>query len=819
MPSLRERLADAQKRAEAAVAVAPRPAAPAPPPRATSARATSARATKYAPWCIFARRARCCARKFECRRFADVVRVVSGGQCGPNCPVRVERLRISAVITAFNEGQEVARTLESLAESVAEADLEIVLVDDGSSDGSCDAGALGRSVRLLRHEEPQGVGRSRNDGWSAVRRTGGDVVSFHDAHMRFQRGGLEALARRALQSECFVCAGSNGLEHQKGSRLFCCDLFYNRKDGLQPKWLYVGKPPAEEWTRSPAPMGAGYVMSRATAERLEAATGTLWDDTAGRWGFSEQALAVKAFLLGIPVLFGRDVVFRHLYRGRNPVRNAGTELWKNATRCTALLFGREAWEKRFKAWCVRRLGERVVAALSEKAFRDADERGTGAHWVRPVEEVFTHLCGKHATVDAPHPEHAWLREVEAACRALAGAQNVRVLQWRPGESTMLVRRLLPDAQITAIEMKGHRADNWWDICRANDIKLLKTPLGPDYVGLARKLGGPFDLVLVGGEMQDACTRVARDLLAPGGQLIANPAADRMQIEDNELKAERKTLAALGKKAIKPTPAGNIRRGTKNEQRTPSNDPSVTVVLLNWRRAENFGAILDCLAGQTLRPQVYVWDNGGEGHRLHLRRGDELVPITEHDMVDLAVQSGRNLGCFPRWALAALADTEFVCSLDDDLLFADPRVLEDAVAACREECPDGIVGFFGWSEVEGKDYRHGRHHNGTTTGTACDIVKGRFMLFRRELLARVPLDIPGVPVMDGISHREDDVYVSLCISGGRRGRHRIPARLGKRWKELPQRGASAAAQAGHWQNRDRAIRAVKAWLAQRREVAA
>ncbi len=807
---------------------------------------------RYEAWCIFASRSCSCSKRLNCRRDPVAVRVVSPAECNPDCPGAVPALRIGAVVTALNEGGQVAQTVRSLAESVGDADLQIILVDDGSTDDSCSFARELGNVRLVRHERPAGVGRARNAGWKLAVELGCNVVSFHDAHMRFPAGGLEVLARRALQSECFVCAGSNGLEHQKGNRLFCCDLFCNRKEALQPKWSHIAKAPTEQWARSPAPMGAGYVMGRATAERLEAATGTLWDDTAGRWGFSEQAIAVKAFLLDIPVLFSRDVVFRHLYRGANPVPDAGTEKWKNAARCTALLFGREVWQRRFEGWCARQLGAKAVARLAEEAFRAATECNTPVRWTRPVEDVFTHLCGKHATVDAPHPEHEWLPEVETACREIVrrtadkpGGAGARVLQWRPGEATLLARRILPKAEISAVEMPGHRADNWWDICGANGIKLLKAKLGRDYPRAGQEIGGEFDLVLVGGEMQEECAALARRLLAPHGKVIVNPAADRNQIEDNELKTEAKALKAHhgdsllrrssigcegrtestekdknldnGKTqntaptvavpqapsgAVPPVPAvlGDLRVSVVNPSVV---DPSVTVCLLNWKRPENFGPLLDCLASQTLRPQVFLWDNAPEGGR-----------APDHELVELSVQSSRNLGCFPRWALAALADTEFVCSMDDDLVFADERVLEDAIAACREECPDGIVGFFGWSEVEGKDYRHGRHHNGTTTGTACDVVKGRFMLMRRALLERVPLEIPTLADFDGLSHREDDVYVSLCISGGRPAWHRIPARLGHRCKDLLQRSAAATAQPGHWQNRDRAIRAIKAWMAAR-----
>jgi hypothetical protein len=92
------------------------------------------------------------------------------------------------------------------------------------------------------------------------------------------------------------------------------------------------------------------------------------------------------------------------------------------------------------------------------------------------------------------------------------------------------------------------------------------------------------------------------------------------------------------------------------------------------------------------------------------------------------------------------------------------------------------------------------------------MKGRFMLMRRALLARVPLEIPTFPGLDGLSHREDDLYVSLCVSGGRKDAHLIPARLGKRWREVGRQDARAlASQPGHYEHRDRALAAIRAWL--------
>lgn len=58
----------------------------------------------------------------------------------------------------------------------------------------------------------------------------------------------------------------------------------------------------------------------------------------------------------------------------------------------------------------------------------------------------------------------------------------------------------------------------------------------------------------------------------------------------------------------------------------------------------------------------------------------------------------------------------------------------------------------------------------------------------------------------------NVYVSLCVSGGRKDAHLIPARLGKRWKEVGRQDSRAmASQPGHYEHRDRALTAIRAWL--------
>lgn len=86
-------------------------------------------------------------------------------------------MRVSVVIPAYNRADLIGATLASLLAQTRPPD-EIVVVDDGSSDGTPDAiSAYGRAVTLIRQENA-GAGAARNRGFSA---STGDVIHFMDS--------------------------------------------------------------------------------------------------------------------------------------------------------------------------------------------------------------------------------------------------------------------------------------------------------------------------------------------------------------------------------------------------------------------------------------------------------------------------------------------------------------------------------------------------------------------------------------------------------------------------------------------------------------
>ena len=99
-------------------------------------------------------------------------------------------MRISVVIPCFNAEPYLAQTLGSALSQTREAE-EIIVVDDGSSDGSREiAQSFGRRVRLVSQPN-SGACRARNEG---ARRAAGDALLFLDSDDVLDPDALAGLA-------------------------------------------------------------------------------------------------------------------------------------------------------------------------------------------------------------------------------------------------------------------------------------------------------------------------------------------------------------------------------------------------------------------------------------------------------------------------------------------------------------------------------------------------------------------------------------------------------------------------------------------------
>lgn len=101
-------------------------------------------------------------------------------------------MSISVIIISRDEGDNLHKTISSVIESEPNAGLELIVVDDGSRDGSgYKAVQAFPHIRLLRNDSSEGVSLSRRRGAEASR---GSVLVFLDAHVKLQLRAITRLA-------------------------------------------------------------------------------------------------------------------------------------------------------------------------------------------------------------------------------------------------------------------------------------------------------------------------------------------------------------------------------------------------------------------------------------------------------------------------------------------------------------------------------------------------------------------------------------------------------------------------------------------------
>jgi len=114
---------------------------------------------------------------------------------------------LSVIVPVFNERTTVAEVIRRMRAVELPVVLQIIVVDDGSSDGSDKVlGALEDStVRVIRHEGNQGKGAAIRTGLEQAR---GDLVLIQDADLEYDPNDWPKLLEPVLRGKARVVYGS-----------------------------------------------------------------------------------------------------------------------------------------------------------------------------------------------------------------------------------------------------------------------------------------------------------------------------------------------------------------------------------------------------------------------------------------------------------------------------------------------------------------------------------------------------------------------------------------------------------------------------------
>ena len=212
--------------------------------------------------------------------------------------------RLSVVVISRNEGSWLKRTVENL-EATLPGRWEIVVVDDGSTDGSTAFLAPRRSrVRVLR-TPAIGVARARNFGGA---HSSGDVILFADAHLALPAGWCEPLLE--ILQDSAVGAVAPGIRGMNPRLRIGYGLRF-RGPAMEVKWN-ARRP------RLAAPAailpGCTVAMRRGVFEQ----PGGGWDEGLLQRGNVDNEFSTRLWLLGYQLMVEPNVVVRHRFRRRSP---------------------------------------------------------------------------------------------------------------------------------------------------------------------------------------------------------------------------------------------------------------------------------------------------------------------------------------------------------------------------------------------------------------------------------------------------------------------------------------------------------------------
>jgi hypothetical protein len=202
----------------------------------------------------------------------------------------------------------------------------------------------------------------------------------------------------------------------------------------------------------------------------------------------------------------------------------------------------------------------------------------------------------------------------------------------------------------------------------------------------------------------------------------------------------------------------------------------TALLLNWKRSDNLVKIINSLKSQSVSVEIFLWNNNIEDDN-------------KYD-VDLQINSEKNLMCLPRWFMGIYASSEYIFSLDDDLIFSDSNVLEDCVNFMKET--DVAIGKTGVILNDEKDYWKSKHvlNPNPHENISVDIIKGRFLMCSKKHISKISLNNFNNVYFTN-PRIEDDIILSSLINN-----KQIPSFLHNRFKELPEGGISLYGSIGH-----------------------
>lgn len=112
---------------------------------------------------------------------------------------------VSVIVPCFNEADTIATAVEQIAALRSKLDVEIIVVDDGSTDDSFEKLSKKKGIKVDRHTVNRGKGAAIASGATLAT---GNVIVIQDADLEYDAGTIPTLVEPILSGKCDIVYGS-----------------------------------------------------------------------------------------------------------------------------------------------------------------------------------------------------------------------------------------------------------------------------------------------------------------------------------------------------------------------------------------------------------------------------------------------------------------------------------------------------------------------------------------------------------------------------------------------------------------------------------
>lgn len=225
-------------------------------------------------------------------------------------------MRVSVIIASYNEGEALAKTIESCIETCAGLDYEILVADDASSDNSFES--VSRrfpQVRTHSHKVRKGASPTKALG---ARNARGDVLIFLDGHCKPEQNAIPRLVEDVEEVEglAIVTPAVAALDVARWKSDFSqvghgytlkLEKFDCGWQGLHE--LRAVKGGRRQFYESAALIGCAMGVSRELYDKLWG-----FDTHMRSWGVEDIDFGLKSWLMGYRILHDPQATVGHRFR-------------------------------------------------------------------------------------------------------------------------------------------------------------------------------------------------------------------------------------------------------------------------------------------------------------------------------------------------------------------------------------------------------------------------------------------------------------------------------------------------------------------------